>query len=65
MFWGCFSGSTKGPCVFWEKEWGNITAESYREHILPHVVERMRTGMEQAGRFLYFMQDIAPSHKGG
>ena len=63
MFWGCFSGSTKGPCVFWEKEWGNITAESYREHILPHVVEQMRTFVEQAGRCLYFMQDNAPSHK--
>lgn len=25
MFWGCFSGlSGKGPCLFWEKEWGSI-----------------------------------------
>ncbi|KAF5858585.1 hypothetical protein ETB97_003978 [Aspergillus alliaceus] len=22
MFWGSFHGTTKGPMVFWEKEWG-------------------------------------------
>ena len=24
MFWGGFNGQTKGPCLFWEKEWGTI-----------------------------------------
>ncbi len=28
MFWGCFNGSTKGPCLFWEKEWGTIKAST-------------------------------------
>ena len=36
MFWGCFSGGLgKGPCLFWEKEWGTITSESYTARILP------------------------------
>ncbi|KAF1935857.1 hypothetical protein EJ02DRAFT_506836 [Clathrospora elynae] len=21
MFWACFSGTSKGPCLFWEKDW--------------------------------------------
>ncbi|KAL4780626.1 hypothetical protein BJX76DRAFT_350823 [Aspergillus varians] len=29
MFWALFYGSFKGPCLFWEKEWGYINAESY------------------------------------
>lgn len=35
MIWGCFSGSRKGPCLFWEKEWGTINHESYCEKIVP------------------------------
>lgn len=41
----------------------NITAGSYRKYILPHVVERMRTGIEQAVRYHHFMQDNAPSYE--
>jgi hypothetical protein len=36
MFWGCFSGAAgKGPGIFWEKEWGTITSESYCQYIVP------------------------------
>ena len=28
MFWGCFAGITKGPGVFWEKDWGTINGVS-------------------------------------
>ena len=36
MFWGCFSLKYgKGPCLFWEKEWGTITAETYSARIIP------------------------------
>lgn len=40
MFWGCFSGvkineSLKGPSLFWEKDWGTITEESYCQHTVP------------------------------
>ena len=57
MFWGCFSGKIKGPCVFWEKDWGKINKESYSEHIIP-VVE----GWMKLTSGLLFMQDNAPGH---
>ena len=32
---GCiFGGLDKRPCLFWEKEWGTITSESYCARIL-------------------------------
>ena len=34
MFWGYFSGITKGSYLFWEKEWGTITQKTYCEHII-------------------------------
>ena len=40
MFWGCISGRYgKGPHLFWEKAWKNITAVSYSKHILPVLKE--------------------------
>ena len=35
IFWGCFHGHTKGPDVFWEKDWGSINQESYCQHTVP------------------------------
>ena len=57
MFWACFAGNEKGPFLFWEKEWGTITAESYNERIIPliHGWIRLYPG-------LLFMQDNAPAH---
>jgi transposase len=57
MFWGSFSGSIKGPCVFWGKDWGTINKESYSEHIIPliHGWMRLNPGLS-------FMQDNAPGH---
>ena len=54
---GSFFGSEKGPCLFWEKEWGSITAERYSERIVPliHGTVSMRPD-------LVVMQDNAPSH---
>ena len=34
MFWGGISGIGKGPGIFWEKNWGGISAASYCEHIV-------------------------------
>lgn len=58
MFWGCFSGITKGPVVFWEKEWGTINKTTYQEHIVPIV-----HGWIRLNPHLKFMQDNAPGHK--
>ncbi len=57
MFWGCFSGHKKGPCLFWEKGWKTINSERYCEHTLP-LVERYIT----LHPYLKFMQDNAPAH---
>lgn len=57
MFWGCFSGTTKGPSVFWEKEWKTINKESYCDRIIPLV-----HGWLRLNPTLKFMQDGAPGH---
>ena len=57
MFWGSFAGGRKGPCFFWEKEYGGIMAEKYQEYILP----RIYVFQEEEGPFL-FQQDNALSY---
>ena len=57
MFWACFSGISKGPCLFWEKEWKTINKESYCERIVPLV-----DGWLRLNPHLQFMQDGAPGH---
>jgi len=58
MFWGCFPGGLgKGPGMFWEKDWGSISAASYQAYILPTIVSwiQQNPGYE-------LMQDHAPGH---
>ena len=57
MFWGSFSGTTKGPTLFWEKEWGSINAESYSQRIVPLIHGWLTLHPE-----LQLMQDNAPGH---
>jgi transposase len=61
MFWGCFHGNVKGPGIFWEKDWGTISAESYQAKILPIINSWIRINKDQ-GYQLVFMQDSAPAH---
>jgi len=45
MFWGCFHRHTQGPGIFWEKDWGKISSETYRQHTVPVIhryIELMR-----------------------
>ena len=58
MFWGSFFGRQKGPCLFWEKSWGSITAQKYCERIVPLVIPCI-----EVNPGLQFMQDNAPAHK--
>jgi hypothetical protein len=37
MFWDYFSGTTKGPSLFWEKKCESINNERYCERIVPLV----------------------------
>jgi transposase len=63
MFWGCFHGTTKGPGIFWEKDWGTIKEESYRAKIVPLIDGYLRLfAQNNNGLRLTFMQDSAPAH---
>lgn len=61
MFWGSFHGKTKGPCLFWEKEWGSITSQSYCERIVP-IIDGYMHLMRNSNCYLQLMQDGAPGH---
>jgi transposase len=62
MFWGSFSGlNGKGPGLFWEKDWGTITEESYCQHIVPMICGWLRLSRSD-GHHLVFIQDNAPAH---
>ncbi|KAI1005279.1 hypothetical protein K3495_g2939 [Podosphaera aphanis] len=63
MFWGSFAGREKGHSVFWEKDWQKMTAVSYSEKILPHVVQWLGRSMEYTGNRIGFMQDNTPCQK--
>jgi hypothetical protein len=58
MFWGCFSGTAgKGPGIFWEKNWGTITAETYSQYIVPIIDGWIRMHPDHI-----FMHKNAPGH---
>jgi transposase len=61
MFWGCFHGYTKGPGIFWGKDWGFIGEESYRAHTVPIIHGYIELCRRQ-GIHLVLMQDGAPGH---
>lgn len=60
MFWGCFHGTTRGPGIVWEKNWGTINAKSYSEHVVPVITHYIHT---HPG--LTFQQDNAGGHTAG
>jgi transposase len=51
MFWGTIVRGTKGPYVFFEKEWGTITSEVYNTQYCT----------QNPG--CIFIQDNAPAHR--
>ncbi|KAI0994037.1 hypothetical protein K3495_g14146 [Podosphaera aphanis] len=57
MFWGSFTGKEEGPCLFWEKEWGSITSDSYCQRIVPLI-----DGMVSMRPWISVMQDNAPPY---
>ena len=61
MFWGSFHASFKGPCLFWEKEWGYIDSEKYSERIVPIIDGYIRL-LRQQNSLIQLMQDGAPGH---
>ena len=64
MFWACFNGIEKGPCLFWERaDWGTITSEGYRDRIIPLVRGWVHLWRLEHQETLTFMQDNASVHK--
>ena len=63
QFCGSFAGAERGPHVFWESEWGKMTSERYRQHILPKVVDWLRSKRDETGCSYLFMHDNAPVHR--
>lgn len=57
MFWGCFAGPEKGPCLFWEKERDSIDSENCCQKIVP-----LFDGMVSMRPWISVMQDNAPPH---
>lgn len=65
MFWACFSGIAgheKGPSLFWEKEWGTINEETYRDHTVPLIDGWVSLCRSQLHEDLILMQDNASAH---
>lgn len=62
MFWGSFYGDQKGPCLFWEKEWGTINSERYTDRIVP-LIDGMVTLARRSDQHIIVIQDGAPSHR--
>jgi hypothetical protein len=63
MVHGSISGKYKGPLVFVEKSWGNLCAQTYVTHILPHVHRFVRlVGYRHGWMSTLLMEDGASSH---
>jgi hypothetical protein len=58
MFWGTIIRGTKGPFVFFEKEWGNVNLEVYNTRVLSLV-----EGYCTRNPGCIFIQDNAPAHQ--
>ncbi|KAI0994195.1 hypothetical protein K3495_g13987 [Podosphaera aphanis] len=63
MFWGSFAGIERGPCVFWEREWGSMTSEGHSEHF-PRIGNWIRERREETGHDYISLHDNASVHKG-
>ena len=57
MFCGCIAGTEQGASLFWEKEWGTLTSDTYSQRIVPLI-----HGMVSMKPQLSVMQDNAPAH---
>ena len=65
IFWGCFHGFTKAISLFWEKDWGTISQETYCERTVPLIDGYLRwIALPENGGVtnLTFMHDNAPGH---
>lgn len=62
-FWGSFSACRRVEYLFWERYWGQVSANSYIEHILPRVVHWISRNLGTDSRSIRFIQDNTPPYK--
>jgi hypothetical protein len=60
MLHGGIVNGKKGPCCFWEKEWGSINAPRYDEYILTQIQQFFQ---EHVFDGYIFWQDNASAHR--
>ena len=57
MLWGSFAGTTKGPGLIIEKNWGTINSKLYCKRVLPLIESFLRDHPD-----CLLMQNNAPAH---
>ena len=63
MIQGTISLYGKGRLVVFEKEWGNISGDVYRKHVVPAIYAYKEEVEQYAGRGnVILMEDGAPSY---
>ena len=62
MFWCCFSALGKGPSLFWEKDWGTISEDTYRQHTIPMIDDWVRYCKQTLKENIILMQDGESGH---
>jgi len=63
MIYGTISLYRKGKLVVFEKEWGKILGDVYREYVVPIIYAYKREVEQYTGRGnVILMEDGAPSH---
>ena len=62
MFWCCFSALGKGPSLFWGKDWGTISEDTYRQHTVPMINDWVRYCKQTLKEKIILMQDGESGH---
>ena len=61
MIWGCITSRSKGPLVVFEKDWGSINGEVYRQRIVP-VIHEYKEAQKASIQVPILMEDGASQH---
>jgi hypothetical protein len=63
MIWGSITSYGKGPLIVFEKDWGTVTGEVYRQHIVPIIHHFKRTHALSLQGPPILMEDGAAAHR--
>ena len=62
MIRGAVLANFKSNLILWQKEWGNMTARGYQEHVLPDLHDFQLLVQQSHDAKVLVMQDNAPIH---